>query len=308
MARFAAFDVGTNTVLMAVAERNAAGQLVPLLERSDITRLGEGVDRTGRLAPEAVARTARTIATFAADARALGVTRFAAGATSAARDAQNREELLRAVRDTAALDLEILSGDQEAALVYRAVQADFGARERTLLAVDIGGGSTELIVGPTVGAATFRRSLDVGSVRLTERFISSHPIPSADQQAVRALVRAVLSEVPRVPPDTLAVAVAATATTLHAMASAEARPTAPGTDAVLHTDILASLLDRLAALSLEERRRLPGLDPRRADVVCTGGFILLEVLRHHGLSSCSVTDRGVRWGLLHERFGGPAWN
>lgn len=308
MTRIAAFDVGTNTVLMAVAERDATGQLVPVLERSDITRLGQGVDRTRRLAPEAIERTVTALARFAAEARALGVTAFVAGATSAARDADNGEELVAAVKQRAGITLEVLSGDAEAALVFRAVQADFGKPNRPLLAIDIGGGSTEFIVGPARGAALFRRSLDVGSVRLTERMISTHPIPAGEQEAIRAHVRSALTGLPGIEPGTFAVAVAATATTLEAVVRSDPSHRSAVVAGRLQADDLAALLQRLASMSLEERRVLPGVDPRRADVVCTGGFILLEVLRRFGLSSCSVSDRGVRWGLLHERFGGSAWN
>ncbi|MBX5482730.1 MAG: Ppx/GppA family phosphatase [Myxococcaceae bacterium] len=310
MARLAAFDVGTNTVLMAVAERRDDGRFEVLAERAEVTRLGEGVDRSRHLSPEAIDRTAAAIARFADEARRLGVTAFVAGATSAARDAANAEELIATVLERAGIDLEILSGEAEARLTFRAVQEDFGTPEPAeggpLCALDIGGGSTEVVLGPHRGAPTFHTSLDIGSVRLTERFVPAHPIPEAAQQALRARVREALQTVPSPGRRCEVVAVAATATNLYAVSRNPADADKEVHGGVLTVKTLEAWLPRLCAMSLEERRRLPGLEPRRADVICAGGWILLDALLHLGVDRCRVSDRGVRWGLLYERFGDRA--
>ena len=306
MERFAAFDVGTNTVLMAVAERGSNGRLVPVLERAEITRLGEGVAATRSLSSPAIERAMAAISRFADEARAAGASKLVAVATSAAREATNGPELAAAVRARAGIELEILSGEEEARLTFRAVQEDFGEGAAELVAVDIGGGSTEVILGPARGAPTFRRSVEVGTVRLTERFVTGHPIREAERRMIREHVRRAFSDLPAAAPSARAVAVAATATSLSAIASALAGdPESRREDvwAPLTRAALEPLVEMLCGMSLEERWRLRGLDPRRADVICAGGYILLEGLHRLGLEECLVSDRGVRWGLLWERFG-----
>ncbi|HZA50710.1 MAG TPA: Ppx/GppA family phosphatase [Myxococcaceae bacterium] len=308
MERFASFDVGTNTVLMAVAERGADGGLVALLERADITRLGEGVAATGLLTSPAIDRTAVAISRFADEARAAGVQTFAAVATSAAREAANGSQLVAAVRERAGVEVEILSGEDEARLTFRAVQEDFGQGAVQLVAVDIGGGSTELVFGPARGAPSFRRSVDVGSVRLTEQFVTRHPIPELERRMIREHVRRAFSDLPTPALGARAVAVAATATSLSAISSVRAGDVDRRYDhgwAPLSRSELETLAEMLCGMSLEERRRLGGLDPRRADVICAGAYILLEALHRLEIDECLVSDRGVRWGLLWERFGAP---
>jgi exopolyphosphatase / guanosine-5'-triphosphate,3'-diphosphate pyrophosphatase len=315
MPRFAAIDVGTNTVLMVVAERGLRGRLFPVLEREEITRLGEGVDGTRRLSPQAMERTAAVLCRFAEEARAEGVRSFAVGATSAARDAANGSELVALIRERARLELEILRGEEEARLTFRAVQEDFGAGASALVALDIGGGSTEVVWGAPRGAPAFHQSVNVGSVRLTERFVSRHPIPEAERRAIREHVRESFALVPRPPPGARVVAVAATATSLSMMAPrlvagasgvARGDPSDPlASFAPLQRPALESLVEKLCDMSVEERIRIGGLNPRRADVICAGAFILIEALDRLGVSECQVSDRGVRWGLLWERFGEP---
>ena len=188
MARYAAIDVGTNTVLLLVAEQTTSG-FSPVAERSAITRLGKGVDANRRLAPEAMERTLEALGRFAAEARSLGAVDVVVSATSAARDAQNGAEFLAAARARAGVDVEILSGDEEARLSYLAVATDFAAEAagRELVAIDIGGGSTEFIFG-TEHSVRFHTSLNVGSVRLTERYLRSDP--PAEEELARASRRA----------------------------------------------------------------------------------------------------------------------
>lgn len=305
MPRLAAFDVGTNTVQMVVAESDGTNPPIVILERVELTRLGEGVDGDRLLKPEAMDRTVKVLASFADEARHLGVTHFRAVATSAARDASNSGELVRRTRDRARLALEVIDGDREAALVFRAVQAEFGRAGEPLCAIDIGGGSTELVMGGGSGAPSSRTSLDIGSVRLTERCVSAHPISQGEQEAMRAQVREALSQSSgeRPAPAATVVAVAATATSLLAIARARGQVSDTSNDTsgdTLTEATLATLVPELCSMSLEQRRQVEGLDARRADVICAGGWILLEVLGALGVRECRVTDRGVRWGLLRE--------
>jgi exopolyphosphatase / guanosine-5'-triphosphate,3'-diphosphate pyrophosphatase len=300
--RYAAIDVGTNTVLLLVAERRGSA-LVPVLERAEITRLGRGVDRSGRLDPAAIRETVAALEDYAASARGLGAKVLACVATSAARDAANGAEFFEAARDRAGLSLEIISGDEEARLVYASAFRDFGAGG-ALAVLDVGGGSTEFIVGEGP-APRARTSLQVGAVRLTERHVATDPIAPDEWQAVRAAARAALAPLSALAPGAGArlVGVAGTVTTLCAVAQA-----LPAYDAervhgaVLERSHIEALLARLAALPVAARAPLPGMEPKRADVILAGGAVVAEAMAIAGFDRLTVSDRGVRWGLLYDRL------
>ena len=197
MSRLAAVDVGTNSVLLLVAERGADGVVRPVREEADITRLGRGVDRSGLLSPEGIEATLEVLARFAALAREDGASALVVTATSAARDARNGSEFLDRARERTGASVEILSGDEEARLSYLAVAQDFAteAGEAGLVAIDVGGGSTEFVHGRGK-QVLFRRSLDIGSVRLTERCVRTDPPAPAEQEAIRDAVRGALASLP----------------------------------------------------------------------------------------------------------------
>ncbi len=313
----AAIDVGTNTAQLVVARPRANGLFEPLLERAVITRLGKGVDATGRLSEEGMRRAMEAISGFVSEATALGVEPrdIAACATSASRDAANGDELQRRVREACGgeFELEIIGGDDEARLAFLAVQGDFGGEAAgPLVAIDVGGGSTEVVLGPARGAALFRHSAQVGSVRLTERCVPEEvlaagaPLSERMLAEMREAARAAFSKggVGRTTADALAVAVAATATSLFAVS--EGLPSS--TDTRVHGGFLTlravrETVTRLAAMTLQARQRVQGLDPARADVVCAGGVVLEAALEALGLERCRVSDRGLRWGILRDRFG-----
>jgi exopolyphosphatase/guanosine-5'-triphosphate,3'-diphosphate pyrophosphatase len=246
---------------------------------------------------------------FAEEARALGVRRIACVATSAARDAANGAEFFRASREAAGLVPEVIPGEEEARLVHRSAWADFGAPGRPLAVLDVGGGSTEITWGEGPSPAG-RRSFQVGAVRLTERVAPADPPTPADRDRLREGARAALAEVAGIRGGgalrgATLVAVAGTVTTLAAVAQA-----LPSYDAArVHGAALAlaevrALLDRLAGLTVAERSRLPGMEPKRADVIVAGAVIVAEAMELAGFERLTVSDRGVRWGLLHDRFGG----
>jgi exopolyphosphatase/guanosine-5'-triphosphate,3'-diphosphate pyrophosphatase len=302
--RIAAIDVGTNTVLLLVAERTGDG-FAPLVERAEITRLGRGVDATGRLDPAAVRETVDVLAAFADEARALGASRILCIATSAARDAADGREFFEAARDRARVVPEVISGEEEARLVHASAWRDFG-RGGSLAVLDVGGGSTEFTIGEGP-APRLRTSLQVGAVRLTERHVSSDPVDASDLAAVRAAAREALRPIAgSTAPGGRLVAVAGTVTTLSAVHQA-----LPSYDAArvhgsrLTAADLEALLARLARLPLRERAALPGMEPKRADVIVAGCAIVLEALSATGFPELTVSDRGVRWGLLYDRAGGP---
>lgn len=308
--RVAAIDVGTNTVLLIVAERRGRS-FQALVERAEITRLGRGVDRSGRLDPAAIADTVAVIARYAAEARSLAATRIAAVATSAARDAANGAEFFEAAQEAAGLVPEIISGGEEARLVHLSAWGDFGTPGGRLAVLDVGGGSSELTWGGGP-APEGRRSFQMGAVRLTERASPVDPPSVDDLRRMREAAREALREVAEIRASGVLagarlVAVAGTVTTLAAVAQA-----LPGYDAArVHGSAMSlgdvtALLGRLAALTSAERSRLPGMEPKRADVIVAGAILVSTALELGGFYALTVSDRGVRWGLLHDRFGSGA--
>jgi exopolyphosphatase/guanosine-5'-triphosphate,3'-diphosphate pyrophosphatase len=305
--RVAVIDVGTNTVLLTVAERSGP-TFRAVAERAEITRLGRGVDRTGLLDPVAIADTVAVLARYADLARSLGAARIVAVATSAARDARNGAAFFAASRAAAGLVPEVIPGGEEARLVHLSAWGDFGAAGARLAVLDVGGGSSEVTWG-SGPVPDGRRSFQMGAVRLTERVAPSDPPTAADLRRMEDSARAALGEVAAIRASgaldgARLVAVAGTVTTLAAVAQE-----LPVYDALrvhgstLSRDDLASLLGRLSALPVAGRARLPGMEPKRADVIVAGAVLVAAAMDLGGFGELTVSDRGVRWGLLHDRFG-----
>jgi exopolyphosphatase / guanosine-5'-triphosphate,3'-diphosphate pyrophosphatase len=273
LTRVAAVDLGTNTTRLLVADVDG-DRVAEVLRRGVVTGLGHGVDASRRLAPEAVERVHAVVAEFRREADELGAERSLAAATSAVRDATNGGELLRDVERRFGFATRLLSGDEEAALTRRGV----GALDERTLVLDVGGGSTELILGAS------RTSLDVGSVRLTDRYLASDPPRREELDAAAAHVRSLL---PPLAPAA-AVGVAGTVWQLEALLGA------------ITPDAVAAALERLAALPLAERRRVPGLDPPRAPVIVAGALIVAEVLRRYGLARLSYSVHDLLDGIALE--------
>ncbi len=301
--RLASIDVGTNTVLLLVAERRGA-VLEPVLERAEITRLGRGVDAAGRLDPSAIRETVEVLADYVRAARALGAARIACVATSAARDASNGAEFFAAARSGAGIEPEVISGEEEARLVWASAWRDFGVNGSPLAVLDVGGGSTEFTYGDTP-VPRGRTSLQVGAVRLTERHVRGDP-PAPDELAVlRSAAREALRPISALDarrPDARLVGVAGTVTTLCAVSqSLPAYDPALVHGATMTLDEVDALAARLGSLTVAERRALPGMEPKRADIILAGALVVVEAMRAAGYDRLTVSDRGVRWGLLYDR-------
>ena len=310
--RFATIDLGTNTALLLIAERHGQ-DFVPVFERAEITRLGEGVDAERRLLPVAMQRSARMLAEYAEKAREYGVRQenLIAVSTSAARDALNRDELIEMVKSEAGIGLTVIPGEEEARLTWIGATADMPAEEGQELCVfDIGGGSSELIFGTKEGGIRTRRSFDVGSVRMTERFLKGDPPTAEERRTLFAHLKAVFSPVREMfSSDDGArafpafIGVAGTVTTLftliHGIEPYDAERVHGERMDVYE---LSVLLDKLFSLSVEERKQLRGMEPKRADVIAAGGAVLLSAMEEVGVSHLTVSDRGLRWGLLRDRF------
>lgn len=302
--RVATIDIGTNTVLLLVAEQTADGTLAAVEEHATITRLGEGVDRTRVLAPAAIARTTACLDAYAAIVARAGADRVAVVGTSAMRDAGGGDEVRAHVRARFGVEARTISGDEEARLTFRGAlsgipEARTGKRPCVF---DIGGGSTEVVAGDRDSSAiAYARSFDVGSVRATERHVHGDPPAAAELDAVREEARAAFAAIPDLTLDAPPIGIAGTVTTLAAVALEMA--TYDGArvhGSSLSRDELARVSARLASLPIEERRRVPGLEPKRADVIVAGSLLALAFLDRVAAAALTVSDRGVRWGLAEE--------
>lgn len=304
--RAAFFDVGTNTILCLIAEMRDTGRFRILDDLHEIARLGQGVDRSGRISAEGEERASAVLARYLGECRNLGVEEFHAVGTSAMRDATNSAEVRQRWRDRLGLDVQVISGEREAGYSFLAVQRGLSLQGRELLVIDIGGGSTEFIRGNDGGVAE-ALSVDVGSVRLTERFLHSDPVRSDEaaamietidrqlaplQQRWRAIARLTL------------VGIAATFTTLVAIEKQLARYS--------HHEVHGSSLGLeevrrqrrvFESLTVAERQKIVGLDPKRADVIYAGACLIERILIGLHRGRAIVSDQGVRYGLLHERLG-----
>jgi exopolyphosphatase/guanosine-5'-triphosphate,3'-diphosphate pyrophosphatase len=308
ISRVAAIDCGTNSIRLLVAEVDGAtGQLVDLDRRMEIVRLGEGVDRTGRLAPEAIERTRVALAGYAARIDQLGADRVRMVATSASRDASNAGGFRAMVTSTLGVAPEVVTGDEEARLSF-----DGAVRGLTVpgpyLVVDIGGGSTEFVVGAAGGSPAVRAaiSVDIGCVRMTERHLGGDPpspeqVAAAERDVSREVVRA-LAAVDHAVGRTL-VGVAGTVTTVAALALGLP---AYDPDRIHHARISAADVRRitgeLLAADVAGRRALPVMHPGRADVIGAGALILRTVVALTGADSVIASEHdildGIAWSLV----------
>jgi exopolyphosphatase / guanosine-5'-triphosphate,3'-diphosphate pyrophosphatase len=323
--RVAAIDIGTNTVLLLVAERRQDGAAVAVEEHATITRLGEGVDRSRVLAPAAIERTNECLDRYAEVIARTGAERVAVVGTSAMRDAGGGEAVRAHVQRKLGVDVQILSGDEEARLTFAGALSGLPAldADRDVRVFDIGGGSTEIVHGNRrTGAIQFAKSYDVGSVRLTERHVKTDPPTRSERAAVLEAARAAFDGVPAVSASEPRLAkrpggasqasadagggdlapepvgIAGTMTTLAAVQlGMDPYDGARVHGFSLKTVEIEQVVERLAALPLEQRQRVPGLEPKRADVIISGALVALAYLGHVGASAVTISDRGVRWGL-----------
>jgi exopolyphosphatase/guanosine-5'-triphosphate,3'-diphosphate pyrophosphatase len=283
MTRVAAIDLGTNSTRLLVADVEN-GVVREVDRRLEITRLGEGVDTRRQLLPQAMARVRNVLADYRRVADEDGAERTLAFATSAVRDAENGEAFLGEIEWSYGFETRLLTGDEEALLAFRGVSTGGDLQDETVI-VDVGGGSTELIVGGPDGVS-FHESYDLGCVRLTERF------PGNPQGAAEQVRSALAAGVPETVRPTQAIGVAGTITQL---ATVDLGLEREKPDVVhghrLSTETVQRLLERLAAMPVEEIRSVRGMHPDRAPVIVAGTVVVLETLRHFGLDELDVSER-----------------
>jgi exopolyphosphatase / guanosine-5'-triphosphate,3'-diphosphate pyrophosphatase len=299
-ARLAALDVGTNSTRLLVADVDGGSVIAEHAREMIITRLGKGVDRTGRFDPAALRRTLDVLAGYEATCRRLGVSRRRVVATSATRDAGNRQEFLDGVRALLGVDAEVLSGEEEAATAFRGATHDLPGEERTL-AVDIGGGSTELILGRR-GAPEAMVSLDLGCVRLHERHLHSDPPTAAEVAALRADAAARLATVTGTLDPASAervVGVAGTITTVTAIGlGLDSYDPRRIHRSALSAAEIAAVAEKLAAMTVAERAALPVMAKGREDVIAAGALLLDQLVRTFGFPRVIASETDILDGVL----------
>ena len=303
MSRYAVIDVGTNSVKFHVGEKLDDGSWRTVVDRSEITRLGEGLDRTGKLEPEPMQRTVEAVAGMVDEARREGVEEIAAVGTAGMRIAANSAELVEAVEERTGVTIEVISGEEEARLAYRAAVAGLGIAGGSLAVFDTGGGSSQFTFGDGERVDD-QFSVNVGAVRFTERFGLDGPV-SGDvlAQALQAISDDLSQLDGRPAPDAL-VGLGGAVTNLAAVKHGLA---AYDPEVVQGTELDLAEIDRQIELyrtrTADERREIPGLQPKRAEVILAGACVARTVTEKLHRSALTVSDRGLRHGVLVDRFG-----
>ncbi len=302
--RCASIDVGTNSAKMTIADvvENTTSWV---LDESAVTRLGEGMQGTRKFLQEVpMRRTLEAIKHFAQVAEQEGVEAVAAVGTAALRDAENRTEFVRRVYEATGISVEVISGEEEARLSYLAVRLDpHWQNHQHLIVIDVGGGSTEVIFGQDTQIVS-RISVNTGAVKLTSAILRSDPPTIAQLSNANLEAKRQFEGVPfgYDPATAVVVGVGGTLSNLSAMEFGKfvTAETLHGYE--LSLDALEYRMEQLATLTIEQRKTVGGLDPKRADIILGGAILLAQALAHLGSNKIAVSTRGLRWGVLYDRF------
>ena len=309
MTRVAAIDCGTNSIRLLVADVPPAGAQSDLLRRREVVRLGQGVDATGRLAPEAIERTRKVLAEYADQARDLGATAVRMAATSATRDAANRQDFEDMVLATLGQTPDVITGREEAELSFLGATASLDAAAAAhgnpppsppFLVVDIGGGSTEFVLGDAAGVRA-ARSVDVGCVRLTERHLHGDPPTAAEITRAEDDIRAALAEITAEVPVADAASLVGLAGSVTTVAALALELPAYDADAIhgsrIPVDHVRAVTADLLAATRATRAAMPVMHPGRVDVIGAGALILRVLMDEFGLPEVVVSEHDILDGI-----------
>ncbi len=298
---YASIDIGTNSTLLLIGEPQADGSVRIVEDRATVTRLGAGLAKSCRLADDAAERTLAVLREYWALCTEHGVRAVAAVGTAALRTADNADDFLLVARREMPICIEVLSEAEEARLTFEASAHDFGEE---ILVLDIGGGSTEWIARGDDGMLSWR-SLPIGCVNLTERFLKTDPVSDNETNQLRDSLRSMLRghESRVTSHESRLVATAGTATTLMAIVlGLEPYDRNAVHGKTLARDALQAIAADLQGKTIAERQEIPGLDPKRAEVILAGAIVLDEAMATADADVATISDAGVKWGLFYERF------
>jgi len=297
----ASIDIGTNTILLLIAEVDQ-GKLKSLFEAETVVRLGEGLQKNGVLSQEAMERGLQTLSQYLDKCQAMGVQKIFAVGTSALREAKNSDHFLKMIKEKLNLSIEIISGEEEAQLSFLAVARDLKESKRSTLVIDVGGGSTEFIYGKGDQIIEWT-SLPLGIVHFTEQYLVSNPVKEEELEKMEMEIRKLLPRIPYPKEPLLMVSIGGTGTTL-ASVEQGLKEFIPKRihHFVLTKEALKKQLMLYRSKTIEERRKIPGLPSTRADVILAGGTILYMAMEELKCESVLVSCHGVRYGLLYKRL------
>jgi exopolyphosphatase/guanosine-5'-triphosphate,3'-diphosphate pyrophosphatase len=300
---YAVIDVGTNSVKFHVVERRPDGSWVTLVDRAEVTRLGEGIAETGDMAPAAIDRTVRAIAAMATEAQSYRTTSLVAVGTMGMRNAGNSDDLIGRVRKDSGVTIEVIPGEEEARLAYLAAVAGLGAADGRRVVFDTGGGSTQFTIGD--GHTVHEQfSVNVGAVRLTDEFGLGGPVTREQLDEALATIAGEFGRLDGVPsPDALIGMGGAITNMTAVMLGLSPYDPEVVQGAVLGRAAIDRQIELYRAHDAEQRREIVGLQPQRADVILAGACVVRTVLDKLGMDALTVSDRGLRHGVLIERFG-----
>jgi len=303
MARYAVIDVGTNSVKFHIGEKHANRSWTAVVDRAEVTRLGEGLGASGgAFTPDAMERTVAAIAGMADEAKREGASAVAAVGTMGVRTASNSGDFLAAVEKRCGIRIQVISGSEEARLAYLAVKAGLGLGSGSIVIFDTGGGSSQFTFGRGE-TVTAQYNLNVGAVRFAEEYGLAGVVSPADLQRAMDAIGAELSRLEEAAPPDVLVGMGGAVTNLTAVMLGLRRY---DPEAVQGSKLPAREVDRQIELyrsaTTEDRRRIAGLQPKRAEVILAGACIVRNVLRKLRKDELTVSDRGLRHGLLIDRF------
>jgi exopolyphosphatase / guanosine-5'-triphosphate,3'-diphosphate pyrophosphatase len=301
--RFAVIDVGTNSVKFHVAEKGDGGAWKALADRAEMTRLGEGLEASGKIGADPMKRTAEAVAGMVAEAKTLGVRAIAAVGTAGLRIASNGAEAVSAIRARSGIDVEVIPGEEEGRLAYLAVLSGLAVGPGSLVVFDTGGGSSQFTFGQGSRVAE-RFSVDVGAVRYTERFGLAAAVGQDVLKNALAAISADLSRLDGKPKPEALVGMGGAVTNLAAVKAGLAKydPNVIQGSVLTRAEIDRQI-ETYRSKSADERRSIVGLQPKRAEVILAGACVVRTIMEKLGQDRFTVSDRGLRHGLIGERFG-----
>ena len=304
--RYAVIDVGTNSVKFHVGEQTSDGTWRAVVDRAEITRLGDGLAETGAISTGALTRTTNAIAGMVDEALKHHVRAIMSVGTAGMRTANNRDEVVAAIDEATGVTVNTISGEEESRLAYLAVRAELGLTEGALVVFDTGGGSTQFTFGHD-SVVDDRFSVDVGAVRYTERFGLAAAVSTDDLQAALSSIASDLDRLDGRPPPDALVGMGGAITNITAV-KLGLDPYDPDAvqGAILERTDIDQQIEQYRSRDADGRRSIVGLQPKRADVILAGACIVRTVMEKLGQDTMTVSDRGLRHGLLIDRFGPPA--
>jgi len=293
----AVIDVGSNSAILLIASINADSSVSIICDQCIITKLGDGLSRTGMISNEAADRTISTLSSFLSTCAKNGVTDISAMGTFALRKASNAKQFINRVKTELGLTIDVIGNNKEARLTYEASAHDFG---KEIMVMDIGGGSTEIVFGPPPLKV---KSLPLGCLSMTEQYIRSIPVDSEDEKSLRDAIASMMHK--SINPDEIRfnkiVATGGSATTLMAMNFSLKDYDSKyihGQNLNRHT--LEKLISDIRDKKLNELKKMSGLSPQRAEVIFAGAIIFDEIMKFMEIDEAIISDRGIRWALIYE--------